>query len=31
MLPRGLFLQLREGILTLQKERAGRIVSRNDG
>lgn len=30
MLPRGLFHQLREGILRRQKERAGRIISRND-
>ena len=30
MLPRGLFQQLREGILARQKERAGRIISRNE-
>jgi hypothetical protein len=30
MLPPGLFQQLREGILTRQKERAGRIISRSE-
>jgi hypothetical protein len=30
MLPPGLFQQLREGILTRQKRRAGRIVSRHE-
>ncbi len=30
MLPPGLYQQLREGILTRQKERAGRIISRNE-
>ena len=30
MLPPGLFQQLREGILARQKERAGRIISRNE-
>ncbi|HET6158609.1 MAG TPA: hypothetical protein VFE34_09715 [Dongiaceae bacterium] len=30
MLPPRLFQQLREGILTRQKERAGRIISRNE-